>query len=72
MAVYPLLLSLSCCLTIKRGMQKQVVKQRIANSRVETVFLIVYRYFRIDQVRRLIGLSNIVEEVFFFLYLPKP
>jgi hypothetical protein len=71
-AVYPLLLSLSCCLTIKRGMQKQVVKQRIANSRVETVFLIVYRYFRIDQVRRLIGLSNIVEEVFFFLYLPKP
>jgi hypothetical protein len=53
-------------------MQKQVVKQRIANSGVETVFMIVYRYYRIDQVRRLIGLSNIVEEVFFFLHLPKP
>ncbi len=72
MVVYPLFLSLCCCLTIKGGMRKQVVKRRIANSRVETVFMIVYRYYRIDQVRRLIGLSNIVEEVFFFLYLPKP
>jgi hypothetical protein len=59
-----LFLSLCCCLTIKRGMQKQVVKQRIANSRVETVFMIVYRYYRMDQVRRLIGLSNIVKNSF--------
>ncbi len=63
--MYPLFLSLCCCLTIKRGMQKYVVKQRIANSRIEMNFMIMYCYYHMDQVRKLIGLSNIVEEVFF-------